>query len=73
MKLLIVLLFLVSVALALPQQPANGNRRYTDKYDHVDVDSILRNERILNSYIKCMLDQGPCTAEGRELKGKIIS
>ncbi|KAF4527287.1 hypothetical protein B566_EDAN016075 [Ephemera danica] len=66
MQLLVFVLLVATAALALPQ--SGGNRRYTDKYDHVDVDAILKNERILNSYIKCMLDQGPCTAEGRELK-----
>ncbi|KAF3427119.1 hypothetical protein E2986_09101 [Frieseomelitta varia] len=41
---------------------------YTTKYDDVDVDRILQNGRILTNYIKCMLDEGPCTNEGRELK-----
>ncbi|XP_076302654.1 ejaculatory bulb-specific protein 3-like [Lasioglossum baleicum] len=41
---------------------------YTTKYDDVDVDRILQNNRILTNYIKCMLDEGPCTNEGRELK-----
>ncbi|XP_069685717.1 ejaculatory bulb-specific protein 3-like [Periplaneta americana] len=41
---------------------------YTSKYDNVDVDSILSNNRILTNYIKCMLDEGPCTPDGRELK-----
>jgi hypothetical protein len=70
MKFQIVLLFsLLAIALAAPQ---GGKRKYTDKYDHLDVDAILRNDRILTSYVKCMLDQGPCTAEGRELKGNIF-
>nr|AJP61953.1 chemosensory protein [Phenacoccus solenopsis] len=41
---------------------------YTNKYDGIDVDKILQNNRILNNYIKCMLDEVTCTAEGRELK-----
>ncbi|XP_011496192.1 PREDICTED: ejaculatory bulb-specific protein 3 [Ceratosolen solmsi marchali] len=41
---------------------------YTKKYDGVDVDRILQNGRVLGNYIKCMLDEGSCTAEGRELK-----
>ncbi|OXU19343.1 hypothetical protein TSAR_003272 [Trichomalopsis sarcophagae] len=41
---------------------------YTSRYDGVDVDRILQNGRVLGNYIKCMLDEGSCTAEGRELK-----
>ncbi|VVC30754.1 Hypothetical protein CINCED_3A025846 [Cinara cedri] len=41
---------------------------YTSKFDGFDVDKVLNNNRILTSYIKCLLDEGNCTAEGRELK-----
>lgn len=58
---------LVAVVASLPQN------RYTSKYDNIDVDKILGNERILTSYIKCLQDKGACTAEGRELKGKLIN
>lgn len=42
--------------------------RYTSKFDNFDVDKVLNNNRILTSYIKCLLDEGNCTNEGRELK-----
>jgi hypothetical protein len=61
--LLPVLLFAVLSA-------ADKPKTYTTKYDNVDVDSILSNNRILTNYIKCMLDEGPCTPEGRELKSE---
>ncbi|XP_058809163.1 ejaculatory bulb-specific protein 3-like [Phymastichus coffea] len=41
---------------------------YTNKYDNVDVDRILQNGRVLSNYIKCMLDEGNCTPDGREFK-----
>lgn len=63
MKLLVVSLFAVVIAVASAQQ-------YTSKFDNVDVDNILKNDRILNNYIKCILEKGPCTKEGRELKSK---
>ncbi|CAG9813172.1 unnamed protein product [Phaedon cochleariae] len=47
---------------------ASAQNRYTSKYDNVDVDKILKNDRVLSNYIKCLLDEGPCTPEGRELK-----
>lgn len=61
----LIILALVTVVLAA--------EKYSSKYDDVDVDKILRNDRVLTNYIRCMLDEGSCTAEGRELKSKYIS
>lgn len=47
-----------------------ADTQYTNKYDNVDVDKILTNSRVLTNYIKCMMEEGPCTPEGRELKSK---
>ncbi|CAH2266973.1 ejaculatory bulb-specific protein 3-like [Pararge aegeria] len=41
---------------------------YTNKYDGVDLDQILSSDRLLNGYVNCLLDKGPCTADGKELK-----
>lgn len=42
---------------------------YTDRFDSIDVDQILRNERLLKPYLNCLLKEGsPCTADARELK-----
>lgn len=40
----------------------------SSRLESFDVDSLLKNDRILNSYIKCILDKGTCTSEGTELK-----
>ncbi|XP_035434668.2 allergen Tha p 1 [Spodoptera frugiperda] len=45
--------------------------QYTDKYDNIDLDEILHNEKILQSYVNCCLDQGKCTPDGKELKSHI--
>lgn len=42
---------------------------YTDQYDNINVDEILENKKLLVAYIKCVLDQGRCVPEGKELKG----
>ncbi|XP_053615074.1 ejaculatory bulb-specific protein 3 [Plodia interpunctella] len=44
---------------------------YTTKYDGVDLDEILANERLLAGYINCLLDAGPCTPDGKELKNNL--
>lgn len=44
--------------------------KYTTMYDNINYEEIMKNDRLLGFYIKCLLDRGPCTAEGRELKSK---
>ncbi|XP_015585231.1 ejaculatory bulb-specific protein 3 [Cephus cinctus] len=60
MKACLILLVLVTAAFAA--------EKYPSKYDDIDVERILSNSRVLTNYIRCMLDEGSCTAEGRELK-----
>lgn len=43
---------------------------YTDRYDSMNVDDVIANKRLLVAYVKCVLDKGRCTPEGRELKCK---
>lgn len=43
----------------------NGQR---SRFENFDIDSVLKNDRILTNYVKCILDQGPCTREGKDLK-----
>ncbi|KAF9818735.1 hypothetical protein SFRURICE_011781 [Spodoptera frugiperda] len=45
--------------------------QYTNKYDNIDLDEILHNDKILDNYVKCCLDQGKCTPDGKELKSHI--
>ncbi|XP_061396822.1 ejaculatory bulb-specific protein 3-like [Musca vetustissima] len=41
---------------------------YTTKYDNVNIDEILKSDRLLNNYFKCLMDKGSCTPEAQELK-----
>lgn len=63
MKYCIVIVLAVAVTLvaARPEQ-------YTTKFDNIDLDQILKSDRLFNNYMKCLLDQGKCTPDGRELK-----
>lgn len=45
-----------------------AQEKYDSKYDNINVDEILGNKRVLSNYIKCILDEGPCTPEGREFR-----
>lgn len=44
--------------------------KYTTKYDNIDVDRIVASRRLLQNYVNCLLDKGPCTPEGKELKSE---
>nr|AWW17227.1 chemosensory protein 3 [Riptortus pedestris] len=45
--------------------------KFTTKYDNVNVDEVLHNQRLLENYLKCLLDEGKCTPDGQELKESI--
>ncbi|KMQ90684.1 ejaculatory bulb-specific protein 3, partial [Lasius niger] len=55
-------LFLLVVACAL------ADDRYTTKYDNIDIDTILKSDRLLKNYVNCLLEKGSCTPDGKELK-----
>lgn len=50
----------------------SAQNKYTTKYDNIDVDRILSNDRVLANYIKCLMEEGPCTPDGRELKSRFF-
>lgn len=50
---------------------ARPEEKYTTKYDDIDIDGILNNERLLKQYHECLMERGKCTKEGIELKSKL--
>ena len=65
MKLAVVCLLVFAAVVFVAARP---EEKYTNKFDHIDVDQILHSDRLLNNYFKCLMDEGRCTAEGNELK-----
>ncbi|KAM7349333.1 antennal protein 10 isoform 2-T2 [Cochliomyia hominivorax] len=57
---------------AIPHPPATTaaplKQTYDNKFDNIDIDEILGQERLLNNYIKCLEGLGPCTPDGKMLK-----
>ncbi|CAB3231657.1 unnamed protein product [Arctia plantaginis] len=62
MKVYCVVLFLVAIVAA---------DFYNSKFDNFDIQPLLENDRILLSYTKCFLDQGPCAPDAKDFK-KVI-
>lgn len=44
--------------------------KYTTKYDNIDIDQILSNDRLFTNYYNCLLDKGKCSPDGQELKSE---
>ncbi|XP_049831892.1 ejaculatory bulb-specific protein 3-like [Schistocerca gregaria] len=61
-------LFLVALAAVVASAAA-----YTTKYDNIDLDEILANERLLKKYHECLVSDADssCTPDGKELKATI--
>ncbi|KAL3288647.1 hypothetical protein HHI36_003080 [Cryptolaemus montrouzieri] len=47
---------------------ATAATTYTNKYDKIDLDAVIKNDRLLKSYVKCLLETGGCRPDGVELK-----
>ena len=66
-----VVCILVSALVLTEAARARRDEKYTSKYDNINIDEILASDRLVENYVKCLLDKGRCTAEGAELKGKL--
>lgn len=60
----------VSVCICILFMNVFAEDKYTTKYDGIDIDLVLNNERLLNGYVNCLLDRGSCTADATELKSE---
>jgi hypothetical protein len=69
MKQFVALLSIILAALVLAEAARfRRDEKYTTKYDNINLDEILESDRLLDNYIKCLLEKGKCTPEGSELK-----
>jgi len=66
----VLLLSLVLAAIQHAVAAPDGDK-YTTRYDNLDLNSILKSERLLRNYFNCLMDKGPCTREGTELKSEL--
>ncbi|KAK5647408.1 hypothetical protein RI129_002300 [Pyrocoelia pectoralis] len=59
------------ITLSCVKDGIGENDKYNTKYDNFDVDTIINSPRLLKNYVNCVTDNGPCTAEGEEMKRNI--
>ena len=58
------------VVVAFAVVAARPDDKYTTKYDNIDLNEILKNKRLLKGYVNCLLEKGPCSPDGTELKSE---
>ena len=68
MKVISVIL-LALVASSLAQQVSESSRQ---ALENVDVDNILKNDKLVQRHISCVLNEGRCDSNGKDLKGNNI-
>ncbi|RZC33172.1 OS-D domain containing protein [Asbolus verrucosus] len=61
-------LVILLVAFVFYAYGSPDNAKYTTKYDNVDLDEIIKSDRLLKNYVNCLLEKGNCTPDGAELK-----
>lgn len=49
---------------------ADDEQKYTTKYDDLDVEEVIKSDRLVSNYVGCLLDTNPCTPDAAELKSK---
>ena len=68
-----VMVTLLAISAVIISIKAEEIKLYTDKYDYIDYDEILGNDRIRNQYYNCYLGDGPClTPDAKFFKGTNI-
>nr|APB88041.1 putative chemosensory protein 5 [Lygus hesperus] len=68
----LVVVFLIAVLLvSVAQTGATTRWAYTTHYDYIDVDQVLKNSRLYTKYFECLMGQGKCTPEAKELRDKL--
>uniref|UniRef100_A0A1B0BW36 Uncharacterized protein n=1 Tax=Glossina palpalis gambiensis TaxID=67801 RepID=A0A1B0BW36_9MUSC len=65
MKYLTIVAIIATLSVAVVM---GAEEKYTTKFDDVDVDEVLKSERLFKNYYNCLIDEGKCTPDARELK-----
>ena len=61
---LAVLLFALLAVVSAQQKPL--------PLENLDVDNTLKNKKLVDKYVECVLEKGRCDSNGRDLKGNSI-
>nr|AYN07339.1 chemosensory protein 11 [Yemma signatus] len=66
-----ILALLVLGLAGLVAAQGQGGPQYTTRFDNVNLDDILSNDRLYRKYYDCLMSRGKCTPDGKELKERL--
>ncbi|KAK9891309.1 hypothetical protein WA026_013617 [Henosepilachna vigintioctopunctata] len=58
----------VTIVMAAISSVEPAPSKVSSRLKQVDIDTVLKSERLLNGYLKCLLENIKCTPEGTELR-----
>ncbi|XP_072390726.1 ejaculatory bulb-specific protein 3-like [Diabrotica undecimpunctata] len=61
-------LFVICCFIATSWSAVSEKAKYTTKYDNVNLEEIVHNDRLLKNYVDCLMEKGNCSPDGLELK-----
>lgn len=70
LKLIVFCLLISTIVIGLTLADETKKDGYETKYDNINLDDLLKNDRLRKNYVKCLLNEGPCTPDAQELKSK---
>jgi len=47
-------------------------KKFLSMMEKIDIDQVLNNNRLMSNNVKCFLNEGPCSAQLREMKSKSV-
>ncbi|KAG5883696.1 hypothetical protein JTB14_007415 [Gonioctena quinquepunctata] len=62
------LLFVLFCFVTTSYSEVPEKNKYTTKYDNINLEEIIKNDRLLKNYVDCLLEKRRCTPDGLELK-----
>nr|CAD7450696.1 unnamed protein product [Timema bartmani] len=68
MKIWVLVVMSVMTLLVVRAEEARSVTKYTTRYDHLNLDVILNNRRLVMSYVDCLLGKKRCSPDASELK-----
>nr|AXB87335.1 chemosensory protein 1 [Tropidothorax elegans] len=62
---------LIGVVCAVQLAEARPEDKYTSKYDNINVDEVLANDRLYQKYFGCLMGTITCASDGKYLRDVI--
>lgn len=81
-KMFLVVFVLMAAAVECFARPDNEDAHDDHSYSHedlekyltalekIDLDQIMNNTRLFTNYMKCLMNEGPCTPQTKDIKSK---